>query len=75
MMNVTGTAIVRLYRTRNSFRHVTTRVPVNRYGQLPAVLVDPKTIAGPVVEGVWLGDSRNHGADGFNYVLIKPGAF
>jgi hypothetical protein len=74
-MNITGTAIVGLYRTRNSFRHLETRVAVNRYGQIPAVLVDAKSIAGPVVQGVWLGDSRDHGADGINYVLIRSGAF
>jgi hypothetical protein len=73
-MDITGTVIVRLYRTRNSSRHVTTRVPVNRHGQIPAVLVDPKSIAGPVLEGVWLGDSRDHDSDGINYVLIELGA-
>jgi hypothetical protein len=71
MMNITGTAIVRLYRTRDSLHHVETCVPVNRHGQIPAVLVDPNSVAGHVVEGLWLGDSRDHGADGITYVLMK----
>jgi hypothetical protein len=69
-MTHSRTVIVELYRTRNSWRHVSALVPVNRHGQLPAVLVDPITIAGPVVMGVWLGDSRDHDNDGTNYVLI-----
>lgn len=74
MMNITGSTIVRLYLTRISFRYVETRVPVNRHGQIPAVLVDPKSVAGSVIEGVWLGDSRDYGPDGINYVLIRAGA-
>jgi hypothetical protein len=64
--------LVKLYRTRDSFRHVFALVPVNRHGQLPAVLVHPITSAGPVVEGVWLGDSRDHDADGTSYLLLEP---
>jgi hypothetical protein len=64
--------LVKLYRTPDSLRHVFALVPVNRHGQLPSVLVDPTTIAGPVVEGVWLGDSRDGDRDGTSYLLLKP---
>jgi hypothetical protein len=67
-MDNPGKEIVNLYRTSDSVRQVTVLAPVNRHGQLPAVLVDPMTIAGPVVEGVWLGDSRDRDADGTNFV-------
>ena len=70
-MNNASNVLVSLYRTRNSLRHVSALVPVNRHDQLPAVLVDPVTIAGPVVEGIWLGDSRDREADGTNYVLLQ----
>ena len=69
-MNNRRNVIVKLYRTSDSVRHVTVLAPVNSHGQLPAVLVDPITIAGPVVEGVWLLDSRDRAADGTNYVLL-----
>jgi hypothetical protein len=72
--SVQGSTVVRLYRTRLSFRHVKTRVPVNRYGQIPAVLVNPKCVAGSVIEGVWLGDSHDYGADGIRYVRVRAGA-
>jgi hypothetical protein len=52
-------------------KEVSVRVPTNRHGQLPAVLVDPRGCDGRVIEGTWLGDSRDQRMDGITYVAVQ----
>jgi hypothetical protein len=39
----------------------------NQFGQLPTVLVNPRSDAGRAMSGLWLGDPRDFGADGTTY--------
>jgi hypothetical protein len=48
-----------------------TRVPTNRHGQLPAVIVDPRDDQGCVISGTWLGDSRDGRMDGSVYESVQ----
>lgn len=49
-------------------------VPTNAFGQLPSVLVDPRDTRGRVHSGLWLGRSRNDGADAPAYRRVCPEA-
>ncbi|WP_233550749.1 hypothetical protein [Cryobacterium melibiosiphilum] len=40
---------------------------LNRHGQLPAVLINPKSTAGRIVPGIWLGQPNDFAADGTRY--------
>jgi hypothetical protein len=54
-----------------------TSVPTNRHGQLPAVIVDPRDHHGEVLNGTWLGESRDREMDGTTYesVQLAPSRF
>lgn len=45
-------------------------VDINQYGQLPAVIVDPRTEDGGVLPGTWLGESHNSRPDGTSYRAV-----
>jgi hypothetical protein len=49
----------------------TVRVPTNRLGQLPAVVVDPRDDGGSILPGMWLGESRDRQPDGTRYQWVK----
>ena len=42
-------------------------LPLNRYGQLPTVLINPRNTAGRIVPGIWLGEPNDFTADGTTY--------
>jgi len=50
------------------------RIPlvVNRFGQLPTVLINPRSRAGHVISGIWLGDPQDLTADGTTYQWVAP---
>jgi hypothetical protein len=48
-----------------------TRVPTNRHGQLPAVIVDPRDHLGRVLNGTWIGESRDRQMDGITYEPVQ----
>jgi hypothetical protein len=54
-----------------------TRVPTNRHGQLPAVIVDPRDNRGRVISATWLGDSKDGPLHGSVYqpVQVRSSAF
>jgi hypothetical protein len=53
--------------------NLSARVPRNRHGQLPAVIVDPRDNRGHVVSGMWLEDIKAHWADGTVYGPVQAG--
>ncbi|KGJ79289.1 hypothetical protein GY21_05720 [Cryobacterium roopkundense] len=40
---------------------------VNDFGQLPTVLVNPRSAHGRIVPGIWLGDPQDFTVDGTTY--------
>ena len=44
-----------------------TLLSLNQFGQLPTVLVNPRSQTGRVVPGIWLGDPQDFTADGTTY--------
>jgi hypothetical protein len=54
-----------------------TQVGTNRHGQLPSVIVDPRDSCGRVLDGTWLGESRDRETDGTTYeqVQLAPSRF
>lgn len=40
---------------------------LNRHGQLPTVLINPRSTAGRIVPGIWLGEPKDFTADGTRY--------
>jgi hypothetical protein len=40
---------------------------MNRYGQLPTVLINPRSTDGRIVPGIWLGDPHDFASDGTTY--------
>ncbi|MFC5931922.1 hypothetical protein [Cryobacterium melibiosiphilum] len=40
---------------------------LNRHGQLPTVLINPRNVAGRLAPGIWLGEPNDFVADGTTY--------
>lgn len=45
-------------------------VSVNQFGQLPTVLINPRSTTGHIIPGIWLGDPQDFTADGTAYRLV-----
>ena len=46
---------------------------MNQFGQLPAVLINPRSTVGRIIPGIWLGDPQDFTTDGTTYRYLTEG--
>ncbi|TFD56691.1 hypothetical protein E3T41_16090 [Cryobacterium sp. Hh38] len=67
-MTFTSQIVIVTLRGHNIIKRSTkVTLDTNQFGQLPTVLVNPRSDAGRTLSGLWLGDPQDFGADGTTY--------
>ncbi|MBB5641104.1 hypothetical protein [Cryobacterium roopkundense] len=69
-MTIEGQIIVTLLGQTAMKRSKTVSLSMNQFGQLPTVLINPRSNAGRAISGIWLGDPQDFTTDGTTYRWI-----